>query len=106
MVYKLQLNKISYVYWIVKKLIVIQEGKDIIYTMIFKRFTIIKKHSYGTYISPALILYEHKLQTSCLNKSLVLKWFDGLEREKIIVYYFCPNREYLVAVSHKVKSFQ
>ena len=31
-------------------------------------------------------------QTSCLNKSLVLKWFDGLEREKIIVcIWFLPT---------------
>ena len=45
-------------------------------------------------------------QTSCLNKSLVQKWFYGLEREKIIEYDFCSHREYLVAVSHKVKSFQ
>ena len=44
-----------------------------------------------------------KRQTSCLNKSLVLKWLYGLEQEKID---FCPFREYLVAVSHKVKSFQ
>ena len=34
-------------------------------------------------------------QTSCLNKSLVLKWIHELEREKIIEYDFCPHREYL-----------
>ena len=28
-------------------------------------------------------------QTSCLNKSLVLKWFYGLEQEKIIEYDLC-----------------
>ena len=34
------------------------------------------------------------LQTSCLNKSLVLKWFYGLEWKKIIEYDFCPHWEY------------
>ena len=51
------------------------------------------------------LLYCH-LQTSCLNKSLVLKWFYGLEQEKIIENDFCPHREYQVSVSHKVKSFE
>ena len=34
-------------------------------------------------------------QTSCLNKSLLLKWFYGLEWEKIIEHDFCPHQEYL-----------
>ena len=47
--------------------------------------------------------YKKLFQTSCLKKSLVLKWFYGLEQEKNIEYDFCPH---LVAVSHKGKSFQ
>ena len=31
---------------------------------------------------------------------------NKLEREKILEYDLCPHREYLVVVSHKVKSFQ
>ena len=45
-------------------------------------------------------------ETSCLNKTLVLKCFYGLKREKIIKYDFCQHQEYLVPVSHNVKSFQ
>ena len=51
-------------------------------------------------------LFSSVIQTSCLKKSLVLKCFYGLKREKIIEYDFCPHREYLVAVSLEVKSFQ
>ena len=37
----------------------------------------------------------------------LLYWNDFTDlREKIIEYDFCPNQEYLVAVSHKVKSCQ
>ena len=54
-----------------------------------------------------IVFYFNSFETSCrLNKSLVLKWFYGLEREKIIEYDFYTHREYLDAVSHKVKSFQ
>ena len=49
----------------------------------------------------------HKVNISITNKiSCTEMILQNGTRKKIIEYDICPHREYLVEVSHKVKSFQ
>ena len=65
---------------------------------ISSRVLSILQGSYLTTLSRAVLLWFYLssssvIQTSCLNKSLEMKWFYGLEQEKFIEYDFCPHRE-------------
>ena len=70
--------------------------------MFYKFFTFqsVKSFQYKRFIQTACL---NLTEISCLNKSLLLKWFYG---EKIKEYDFCAHREYLANNAAQLSQFE